>query len=76
MPGYFVYNPKPGEKVQCPNCSEHVTVGGRALHRWVDCDACGHRTEWHEQETAAGVICKCGEGFCPAHGKTKKLHSV
>lgn len=71
----YITNPQPGTTVQCPNCSAHVIVNGRALHRWVECPACGQRTEWHEQATAPGVNCRCHEPnrFCPMHGRTKKL---
>lgn len=50
---------------------------------WFVCSDCGHMHQWrggplrcydaaHHADpapVAAGVVCKCGAGFCPAHGK-------
>ena len=49
---------------------------------WFVCSACGNMHQWRggpircyningkdDAPVAAGVVCKCGSGFCPAHGK-------
>ena len=49
----YVVNPRPGTKVQCPDCGAHVIVNGRGRLRWLECGACGATSSW--QDTPAPV---------------------